>query len=206
MERRARIWCKIPEWPFQGKGDQGKDPVTKDVSLESIMLGIDALNLSVRNVQADVGKKFSDLEGYLFEFRQELSGIKADMVSQAKFEQFEANFDRLEVRVNKLEQGSSQNPEIKQLRQQMARMDPANKSIRIRGFKVESLPERLACLQKELQHIGCNHINVEHIYKGPQGQRILTDMCVVDVGSNLIREKVLKDFGSKQITDQHRGE
>ena len=108
-----------------------------------------------------------------------------------------------------MEQGISivANPEIKQLRQQIARLDPANKSIRVRGFKAEAIPARVACIEKELQGLGASHFTIEHIYKGPAGQRVLTDMCLIDLGSNSTREKVLKDLSSKPvIKDQARGE
>ena len=36
--------------------------------------------------------------------------------------------------------------------------------------------------------------SLDHIYKGPKGQRELTDICVVEFASNSIREEVIKKF------------
>ena len=88
----------------------------------------------------------------------------------------------------------------------MAKLDPAQKSLRWRGFKTDSGLARVAYIEKELQNLGCSHCTVEHIYKGPRDNRTMTDMSVVDVGSNSVRERLLKDFGSKKILDQNRGE
>ena len=43
---------------------------------------------------------------------------------------------------------------------------------------------------------------MDPIYKGSAGQRVLTDMCIVAVNSNHVREDFLKKFEKK--TDQQK--
>ena len=78
-------------------------------------------------------------------------------------------------------------------------MDPANKSLRFRGFQGDSLPERVACVEKCLGDIGLTAFLIEHVYKGPPGQRSLTDMCVVELRADAIREDALKHLNKKRF-------
>ena len=43
-----------------------------------------------------------------------------------------------------------------------------------------------------MRTLGIEHYHVDHIYKGPSGQRTLTDMCIVTLNSNNHREDALK--------------
>ena len=97
-------------------------------------------------------------------------------------------------------------PEVKMLRKQVSRLDPANKSLRFRGFASESVQVRVETIEKIIRDLGGGICSCEHIYKGPVGSRILTDMCVVELTSNSIRERILKDAQGKSFQDPPRAE
>ena len=76
------------------------------------------------------------------------------------------------------------------LRQQIAKLDPTNRGIRLRGFKEESLDVRHKIVDDLMSQAGITHFIMENIFKG--SQRSLTDMCVVTLDSNSCRESVLR--------------
>ena len=97
------------------------------------------------------------------------------------------------------------------MRKQIARMDPAHKGIRFRGFKDDSLTKRVESIEKILKEVGVGlgdkpEFVYEHIYKGPQNERVLNDMCVVTFQSNSLREIVFKKVQNKPFYDLSRNE
>ena len=91
------------------------------------------------------------------------------------------------------------------MRQQIARLDPAVRSLRLRGFKDENMSERQKIIDKLMADFGINQFSVDPIYKGPAGQRNLTDMCVVAVNSNNVRENFLKEYEKKSGQNNNSG-
>ena len=80
----------------------------------------------------------------------------------------------MEVRVEKFEdlmESRIQEPssEIYALRQELSKLDPANKSIRIRGFKSSELGDRVTCIKDLFESEGANYHHIDHVYKGPPG-------------------------------------
>ena len=128
------------------------------------------------------------------EIKEDIQNLKADFVSKPEF-------NNLEARVSVLETKGVASEEDKSLRQQVSRLDPANKSLRFRAFKDADLSVRVRIIEHCLSHIGVKSSNVEHIYKGPPGQRELTDMCIVEFGSNSVREQALKELNKHKIHD-----
>ena len=97
------------------------------------------------------------------------------------------------------------------LRKQIARMDPAHKGIRFRGFKDDSLAKRVESIEKILKEVGVGlgdkpEFVFEHVYKGPQNERVLNDMCIVPFQSNSLREIVFKKVQNKPFYDLSRNE
>ena len=85
-------------------------------------------------------------------------------------------------------------------------LDPAKKSVRFRGFASDSVQVCVETIEKIIRDLGSGICSCEHIYKGPVGSRILTDMCVVELTSNSIRERILKDVQGKPFQDPSRAE
>ena len=96
-------------------------------------------------------------------------------------------------------------PELKMLRKQVSKLDPANKSLRFRGFVVETVQERVEAIEKILRDFDGKTYSFEHLYKGPYESRVMTDMCVVEFASNQIREQILKHLSGKPFQDQKNG-
>ena len=98
--------------------------------MSDVMAGIN--NLSMENE-----RRWSRIEDAILTFQTELMSLKEVMVTKQMFSQ-------LEERVVKLEQygGKGETEGMKILRQQVAKLDPANRSLRFRGFKEESLENR----------------------------------------------------------------
>ena len=88
----------------------------------------------------------------------------------------------------------------------MAKLDPGTKSLRIRGFKTDSVENRCEAIEKMFKALGQSRFSIDHIYKGPFGSRVLTDMAVVELSSNSVRESVLKAAEGKPFQDQNRAE
>ncbi len=86
------------------------------------------------------------------------------------------------------------NNEIKTLRQQVAKLDPANKSLRIRGFEFSTIDARTVFVEETLRDADVMEICGEHLYKEPSEQRVLSNMCLVEFPTNSIREDTLKKF------------
>ena len=92
-------------------------------------------------------------------------------------------FDKLEARVSDLELKGFACPDLEFLRQQVDKFDPANRSLRVRGFLQKSLNDRKSCVEKLIEDLGISVLRSDHIFKGPKGQRELTDMSILEFSS-----------------------
>ena len=139
--------------------------------------------------------EFAVVKSTLGHFQKELETLKSEMVTKP-------DFDKLEARVLDLETKGVCNRELKTLRQQVSRLDPANKSLRFQGFKGENLADRVASVEFCLSHAGIKFSHMEHIYKkGPNGLRTLTNMCTVELASNTAREAALRTLSEYDVQD-----
>ena len=156
-----------------------------------------ALGMVLQKLEAlhvDVNLKFTQVEQAISQFKAELSQVKLEMVTKETF----AN---LENRVQTLETRGAPSPEVNFLKKQVSRLDPANKAIRILGLKATSVKERTDFLDKILKEAGLPSCSLEHIYKGPASNRVLTDICLAEFSSNSIRETALNVLGKKGLKD-----
>ena len=71
-------------------------------------------------------------------------------------------FDQLESKVHKLEQDGLSMPDLSFIRQQISRLDPANRSLRIRGFKESELAAREKIISDFLSYISL-HLDLLYI-------------------------------------------
>ena len=69
--------------------------------------------------------------------------MKADMITTEIFQDLEACVEKLETLTK-----SPQNPEVTLLRQQVDRLDPANRSVRITGLAEPTAQARIQYLEK----------------------------------------------------------
>ena len=57
-----------------------------------------------------------------------------------------------------------------------------------------------------VQSLGQTRFSIDHVYKGPYGSRVFTDMAIVEFTSNSVRESVLKSSQGKPLQYQTRAE
>ena len=161
----------------KGKGESKKETVT----LDSVMTELRAMN-------ANLTSKFDILQA-------EITSLRADMVNQTQFLE-------LQTRVEKLESNQSQS-QINFLRQQLSRLDPAHKSICMRGFGDNDGESRTKTIEQMLlskvAHIKASR--VEHVYIGTGAERKISNMTIVEFATNALREQVLKKTSETHIED-----
>ena len=99
----------------------------------------------------------------------------------------------LETRVKALESGDLAAPELSWLQQQVQRLDPANRSLCCEGLSQSNPSTRKTVLEDLLENVGTKSaiLNIEHIYKGPEGNRTISPMSIVDFASRSSREASL---------------
>ena len=68
------------------------------------------------------------------------------------------------------------------------------------------MEHRYEAIEKLAQNLGQTRFSIDHVYKGPHGSRVLTDMAIVEFTSNSVRESVLKVSEGKPLQDQNRAE
>ena len=144
----------------------------------------------------NVNTRFASMQGVVSELREEFKVLRAEMVSKIVF-------DGLEGRVIDLETNGLASAELKILRQQVSKLDSVNKFLRFRNLEGTSAV-RTACVEGILQKVfwqDFKAVNIEHVYKGPPGQRVLTDMCVAELGSNSVREMALRELNKQVVKD-----
>ena len=145
----------------------------------------------IKKLSLKVDNKFDEIQCSLESVKDEVSKLKANMVTHDIFQKLEDRVDNIESQIQNVSVGGS-NVEIQNLRQILSKLDPANKSLRIRGFKVDSVGDRVSSIDKMSGDIGIKYQSVDHVYKGKFGQRSLSDMCIVEFSSNEDRERALQ--------------
>ena len=128
-------------------------------------------------------------------FQEELAKLRAEMVSSVQF-------GVLEARVQKLEAGGLASSEISFLQQQVNRLDPANRSLAFTGFKSTSANGRNALIQNFLTTTSSDPrvLNIEHIWKGPPGDRSMSSLSIVELSCRNEREALLKQLMQDKST------
>ena len=81
-------------------------------------------------------------------------------------------------------------------------MDPANKSIRIKGIAETDIIKRFRAIETLMREVGGNPaiVNVEHVWSGPAGNRKLSGMSIIELSSHGARETSLKALGGDKST------
>ena len=135
-----------------------------------------------------------------FHFNEELSKLRAELVSRVEFQ-------GLEERVKVLETGGLASSEIAWMQQQVNRLDPANRSLAFTGLKSTSANGRVALIESFLKISGGDPKiqNIEYVWKGPPGDRSMSSLCIVELTCRNERESVLKKL-EKDKTTMHEGD
>jgi len=141
----------------------------------------------MQHMRLSLDTKFNSMQGQLGDLKSEMSTLKAEMVTKEVFKS-------LEVRVTSLEAEGAPSLEVTWLHSQVGRLDPANKSLCFKGFPDNDLRARTSRIDQILESVGAKAqiLTVDHIWKGPPGQRVVSGMSVVELSSRQAREEALK--------------
>ena len=104
------------------------------------------LMLGMRRMGLSLDTKFTAMQGQLGDLKSELATFNAQIVTKEVFQS-------LEVRVSKLEAEGAPTSEVSWLQSQVGRLDPANKSLCLRGFKEDDAPARTKGIESILESI-----------------------------------------------------
>ena len=120
-------------------------------------------------------------------FKAELATLRADMVSRS-------DFSVLEGKVQELQVGGLPSPQLAWFQEQINRNDPANRCLCFAGFKDSTVESRATSIETFMQNAGVDAKiqSFDHIWSGPQGNRSLTPLCIVELSSRQVREQTLK--------------
>ena len=169
-----------------------------EVSMDTLMQEIQRMNSAMQSNSAGMQTNFSGLQAQILEqaaeFKKDISGIRAEMMTKESFKSWE-------IRIEKLEAGGLPNSQISWMQQQVNRLDPANKSIAFKGFTEFDGPKRSAAIESFLSNIVMHKtgLHIEHVYKGPTGQRVMSPISVTEFASRSVRESVLKKLETKPL-------
>ena len=80
------------------------------------------------------------------------------------------------------------------MHQQIGRLDPANKSLCLKGFSEKDAAKRFKLIEQLFDTIGqtTSIQNIDHIWTGPKGDRHISSNSVVELSSRVVREVTLK--------------
>ena len=141
------IKSDVPEAKKPRKeGDEDmEEEVIPEPSLTDIMKGINKLSVQNHNHEVHLNK----IDHAIQSFQAELACLKESMVTKE-------SFVNLESRVVKLEEKEvgQYSHEIKLLRQQVSKLDPANRGLRLRGFKEDDLDKRRKVIDDLMSKLG----------------------------------------------------
>ena len=126
-------------------------------------------------MNTNVDSRFATLQGQFGELKAELTSLKLGVATPHVFE-------KLGTRVFNLESNtaSADNPDVKFLQTQLDRLDPANKTITMIGFKGEDVATRTRLIDEFLPTNFAslaNRIDVEHVFKGNASSEESVCLC-----------------------------
>ena len=190
----------IPDQFSENGNERGNG--SSDVSLQSIMSAITNVNSNLDNKFVAVEQKFGIIESAFETLHKELSEVKEKMVSKEMFDSLASRVAMIELNPD-----GKIGSEVSSLRKQLARLDPAHRSIRIAGFELSQTEDRMKFIEESLSKMSLpKMVSIDHLYKGPAGNRSLSSSCLVEFASRAIREQVLGKFQGSSIKDSKQGE
>ena len=105
-------------------------------SMKDLLTAITGLTTNVGGVKSSLSEFRTEMTG----FRAEMSGVKADVnLLKETMVTKEMLAEEVRLQIGQQSVSSANSSEVSVLRKQIARMDPAHKGIRFRGFKDDSL-------------------------------------------------------------------
>ena len=193
----------LPDLPASDA--RGSDDILPPPGFENPLLKEDGKELTLSDIMKELrvghqnaDRQFSELLSKVAKMEVEFSEMKADMVTKGYFEE-------LKSRVLKLEEGNNlgKSSDMKSLRFQLDRLDPANKSLAFSGFTDDNLQERMKSLEDHFRKLKEFPVvsNFETVHKAKKEVRKPTKVTLVEFKSNSDRERALSLLQNKDLKD-----
>jgi hypothetical protein len=150
---------------------------------------------NIQGMNTSLNAKMASMQDSLLNLKTEMAAMKADMVTKEIFQNLETRVAALEAKGFSGENSS----ETVWMQQQMGRLDPANKSLFFKGLAQQNTKTRADILRGLVRHCGeeAQISNIEHLWTGSPGNRVISPNCVVEFSSRAIRETVLEKLGKE---------
>ena len=131
----------------------------------------------------------TSLKDSLTSLQHDIAAMKADMVTKELFATLETRVAALETKAST---GGS-NIDAAWMQGQMSRLDPANKTLFVKGLKQDNPTTRQTILEEYIAGAGFKEdiVSIEHVWSGPAGQRKISPNALVEFRSRFVREACL---------------
>ena len=140
-----------------------KQDLTEEPSMKDLFQAMQNMNAkmdsSFRSMETNLTGRIDNLYQLFVALQEDVTAMKAEMVTKVQF-------TALEIRVEALETKGLPSPQINHLQQQLQRLDPANKSLCLRGFKEGQIQCRKVLIEECLARTGVTDqmVNIEHLF------------------------------------------
>ena len=137
-------------------------------------------------MESNLSTKIDYVQVQFETLKNEIQTVKQEMVTKTIFQS-------LEDRIHALEHGGVNNSQMNWMHQQVGRLDPANKSLCLKGFSEKDTAKHFKLIEQLLDSIGHKNSiqNIEHIWTGPKGDRHISPNSVIELTSRTVRESAL---------------
>ena len=130
----------------------------------------------MRKMNSNLGGKIDQVQEQFQLMQTQFEDLKKDVQKLEENSVTKTLFQKLEERVAALEQGGLPNTQMNWMSQQINRLDPANKSLALKGFTEMDVHKRNFMIEEILANV-CSKTDIqsiEHIGKGPKNDRSLS--------------------------------
>ena len=144
----------------------------------------------MRKMNSNLDGKIDQMQEQFQLMQTQFEDLKKDVQRLEENSVTKTLFQKLEERVAALEQGGLPNTQMNWMSQQINRLDPANKSLALKGFTEMDVHKRNFMIEEILANV-CSKTDIqsiEHIGKGPKHDRFLSGVSVVEFSSRFVRE------------------
>jgi hypothetical protein len=168
--------------------DGGAEP-SEEPTMRQMFEQMLKMQTNLSTMESNLSTKIDNVQMQFETLKNEIQAVKQDMVTKVIFQS-------LEDRVLALEQGGVNNSQMNWMHQQVGRLDPANKSLCLKGFSEKDAAKRFKIIETMLDTVGHKSAiqNIEHIWTGPKGDRHISPNSVIELSSRAVREAALKQL------------
>jgi hypothetical protein len=159
----------------------------EEPSLKTLLKAMQKMDSNLGGKIDRVQEQFESIQIQFKDLKETVQKLEENSVTKDLFQ-------KLEERVVALEQGGLPSTQMNWMSQQVNRLDPANKSLAIKGLTEFDAEKRSRMIEDILTNV-CSKTdiqNIEHIGKGPKDNRSMSGVSVIEMSSRSVRETCLK--------------